>query len=102
MNKTLLRSVKLKTGVSIPQGTPFEVSLHKFESGKMGLRCISKCGTHNFLTGKFSAFFNPPSIATMGKWMDSGIAKTPTGHKTEPDGHGPDGFPSWLLILGMI
>jgi hypothetical protein len=50
-------------------------------------------------TGKFT---KAPSINTMMKWSDEGVARTITGHRTEPDGTGPDGSPSWLLVLGCI
>lgn len=43
-----------------------------------------------------------PTLATLERWIDDGICKTPSGHRVEPDGHGPDGSPSWLLVLGYI
>jgi len=43
-----------------------------------------------------------PSIATMTKWMDTGIAKATDGCKVEPDGICKHGKRSWLLILGLI
>ena len=43
-----------------------------------------------------------PSARTMMKWENDGYSKTVTGYKTEPDGYGPDGSPSWLLALGYI
>ena len=43
-----------------------------------------------------------PSEKTLEKWVNEGWARTITGHKTEPDGYGPDGSPSWLIALGMI
>ncbi len=49
-----------------------------------------------------SPFTKPPTEETMWKWSDLGIACTVTGKRTEPDGHGPDGSPSWLLALGLI
>jgi|SRR6185503_10347892 len=52
----------------------------------------------NAITG-FSA---RPSDRTLEKWMFDDVCKTPTGHKVEPDGHGPDGSPSWLRVLGLI
>ena len=55
-----------------------------------------------FRTRKFSTFFQPPTVRTMHRWNDAGIARTVTGKKCEPDGYGPDGSPSWLLVLGMI
>ena len=43
-----------------------------------------------------------PSMASLEKWSNDGVCMTPTGHKVEPDGHGPDGVPSWLLLLHFI
>jgi hypothetical protein len=43
-----------------------------------------------------------PGARTMMKWENDGYSKTVTGYKTEPDGYGPDGSPSWLLALGYI
>lgn len=53
-------------------------------------------------TAKMSIFFKPPTFKTLQKWINDGVAKTVTGRKTECDGHGPDGSPSWFLALGMI
>jgi hypothetical protein len=61
---------------------------------------ISRGATASNWLKKFS---KTPSIKTLQKWeWDSGICKTITGHKTEPDGYGPDGSPSWMLVMGMI
>jgi hypothetical protein len=43
-----------------------------------------------------------PSINTLTKWDNDGICMTPTGHRVEPDGTGPDGIPCWNLIMGII
>lgn len=51
---------------------------------------------------KLTGFTKEPSIKTMEKWMDNGIALTVTGKRTEPDGIGEDGSPSWMLVLGLI
>lgn len=39
----------------------------------------------------------PPSVATMTRWMDDGVAKSIHGKRTEPDA--PD---SWIRVLGFI
>lgn len=44
----------------------------------------------------------PPSLATMEKWSDDGIARTLMGERIEPDGTGKDGCPSWFLHYGVI
>ncbi len=36
------------------------------------------------------------------QYREDGCCETPTGHVVEPDGTGPDGVPSWLMIFGMI
>lgn len=30
------------------------------------------------------------------------ICPSITGDNVEPDGHGPDGAPSWMLVLGLV
>jgi hypothetical protein len=47
-------------------------------------------------------FKAPPSNQTMEKWMDDGIAQSVTGKRVEPDGYDSDGFPSYLIVLGLI
>jgi hypothetical protein len=53
---------------------------------------------HKRLTG----INKPPTLRTLEKWDWNGYNKTVTGHKTEPDGYGCDGSPSWSLIIGVI
>ncbi len=43
-----------------------------------------------------------PSLATLERWGNDCMCETVTGDEVEPDGVGPDGSPSWLLVLGMI
>jgi hypothetical protein len=43
-----------------------------------------------------------PSIATMTRWLSSGVAKATDGCRVEPDGTCQHGKPSWLLFLGYI
>lgn len=43
-----------------------------------------------------------PSIATMRRWMNDGIAKATDGCRVEPDGTCEHGKQSWLLRLGLI
>jgi hypothetical protein len=43
-----------------------------------------------------------PSIKTLQKWADDGVAKATDGCKVEPDGKCIHGAKSWLLVLGMI
>ncbi len=68
--------------------------------GQAGLRAlrISIIRATYAITG-----FSPiSSQRTLEKWLCDDVVKTPTGHTVEPDGHGPDGSPSWLRVLGLI
>lgn len=102
MNKTLLRDVKLKDGRTFAKGTAFSVAFAKTEKGTTYLEVSNLDGSHAFKTLRFSSFFKAPSLATMEKWSFDGIAKSVSGHRVEPDGFGPDGSPSWLLVIGVI
>lgn len=51
---------------------------------------------------RFSTLIKSPTMNTLEKWSEDGIAKSVLGARVEPDGHGPDGEPSWMLALGMI
>lgn len=60
---------------------------------------VSKAvNAHQWLT----KFTKMPTMRTLEKYSWDGIAKTVIGEKTEPDGFGPTGAPSWLLVVGII
>jgi len=63
-----------------------------------GDKC-SKCGR---IGGKHHATIERPSIATMTRWMDNGIAKATDGCKVAPDDICSHGHSSWMLALGLI
>ncbi len=43
-----------------------------------------------------------PTIATVEKWSNDGIAKAVDGCRVEPDGTCPHGYQSWMIVLGFI
>jgi hypothetical protein len=54
---------------------------------------------HNNFTG----ISKPPSASSLARSeSQKGMVSTPTGKKVDPDGHGADGSPSWMLVLGLI
>ena len=95
-----------KSGTVIQKGTTLEVFFDSKNNSRVYLdppsvpsrRIIRLASAGKYLTG----FNKIPTLTTLEKWNDSGVCKTPTGHKVEPDGYGPDGSPSWLLVLGVI
>ena len=119
MNITFRKEAKLKDGTIINAGTKatgkFIVLPSKLDP-KVALDFIEVTiaeGTEihagniletnlTFKTRKFTTFFKPPTMKTLEKYSFDSVAKSVTGKRCEPDGHGPDGSPSWLLALGMI
>ncbi len=43
-----------------------------------------------------------PSMEEIERWATDSVVEATDGEEVEPDGHSPDGAPSWLLALGMI
>ena len=91
-------------GITIPAGTKLEVYFSEkrpvrvyFEYNGRLLATITE-NAHKRLTG----FSKPPGFKTLERYSFDAVAKTPTGQRTEPDGYGADGSPSWLLVLGLI
>jgi hypothetical protein len=94
-----------KSGDTVPAGA--EVTLHYSE--KAGSRVYFSRGADFAKTIKFqnchkyfAEFRKMPSMRTLEKQANNAVVTTPIGEKTEPDGYGPSGLPSWLLVLGVI
>jgi hypothetical protein len=108
MRGKLLRDVKLKSGVTIPKGTPVEVKwLPEHDKGYYFAQIVPegfdpyKTAIRTLFT-VVSGFPKPPTMSTLDNWVRNAKAKTPSGQSTEPDGWGNDGSPSWLLVMGLI
>lgn len=55
------------------------------------------------VASKFLTKFKPaPSMKALEKMMNDGVATTPLGSRTEPDGYGVHGEPSWLIAMRLI
>lgn len=99
------RDLKSKKGVEIPSGSRVGLS---WERNKETLtRMTAQNGdvitvSTPYLFKYVRGFAKPPSMKALEKWTYDGVAKSITGARVEPDGHGPDGAPSWLLALGYI
>lgn len=97
MKPKTTKEIKLKDGSTLPKGLPVT-----FIEGKDS-RCLVHSPLHALpLQVRITSAFKTPSLASLRRWSYDGICKTPTGKRVEPDGHGPDGSPSWLLVFGLI
>ncbi len=94
---TTLKTLKLKDMTEIPKGAKLEF---------LGASDMVTVGRFSFagreLKLRYRAIIKNPSMRTMEKWSDDGIAKSVFGNKCEPDGYGEHGEPSWLLAIGII
>lgn len=100
-NKQIVRDEngQIKIEYSFEPGSQVEVLFEgRFMILKQGDRAIKS------FPFRYPYFFGgtTPSEKTLMKWESEGYCKTVTGYKTEPDGYGPDGSPSWMLALGLI
>lgn len=87
----------------IPKGT--EITVVWGENGKPTITIPSLKSEPFSLGNKFLIKIlgkKVPSLTTLERWSDDGVAKTILGTKTEPDGYGNYGEPSWLLVMGLI
>lgn len=109
----LKKDIKLKTGDVVPAGTSVEVEFDRRKPERALLTLDFSTDNRDYTVDplKMSAgrlylyvggFGKPPSIKTMMNWTDDGVAKSVTGKKVAPDGIGPDGSPSWLMVLGYV
>jgi len=112
--RTVKKEIKMKNGDVIPVGT--SVLNLKWTHGQWSgchlvLRFVGPSGrdysrdpalVRSALLDQYVTGIKKPSVKTMEGWMDKGVALTPTGMRTEPDGDATDGSPSWLLLLGYI
>lgn len=61
-----------------------------------------KISRTQFASDRFTGISKPPSLKSLEKQCNDGIVKSVTGKRVEPDGWGPDGSPSWLLVISLI
>ena len=102
MRSTLKRDVTLKDGRKFFKGEDAKVNF----VGDSILSITASNDTFKIRASKgyktLEGFCKPPSIATLERWCNDGVAKSITGDRCEPDGYGDENSPSWLLVLGYI
>ena len=113
------RDLKLKNGDMIPKGTRAEVKYlgardpHGTSLAHLILEWISPTTGRNYrhdplkvsitrIWDMVGGVSKPPGISRLQRMSNDGVATTPSGKRVEPDGWGPDGSPSWLLVLGVV
>ena len=98
-----------KDAVNIPVGTNLEIFFSEKNTAKAvfihnGIRrALLVSNLHASVEATNGVKFGKcPSLLKLEKMSNDGVCTTVTGHRVEPDGTGPDGSPSWLLVMGVI
>ena len=101
---TFCKPVTKEITLTIPTGSPVEWRFIEGNNQRIEIKFEDKVKTLSIISAsrKLTNFTSEPSLRTMEKWMDNGVAFSVTGKRVEPDGHGEDGSPSWLLVMGLI
>lgn len=97
--------LKWKDGTVTPAGTPVHIDFCNIHPGRIYVTAgerVYKTGLVNKANKRFTGIGKVPGFLTLQKYSNNGIAKTVTGDKTEPDGYGSNGAPSWMLVIGII
>jgi hypothetical protein len=105
MKSTTKRDLNFKaSGAHIPAGTTLELFFKPNRNDRVYFNWAGaeKVMGLTYASQALTGFSKCPSPNTLEKWMNNGTCKTPTGKTVEPDGHGEDGSPSWLLVMGLI
>ena len=88
------KSIKLKTGETLPAGLPCSFL-------EPSTACIVHAPTRDVRVRASSAF-EVPSTEELQEAASDGLCPSVFGETTEPDGWDSEGSPSWLLALGLI
>lgn len=106
MTKTLTRNLTTKTGIIFAAGEKVKVAFDvKGKSGNTlaGAYSGTAADGRRFASANFATIgLKMPSLATLERYSDNGIAKSVFGARVECDGWDADGAPSWMLVAGLI
>ena len=91
------KDILLKDGSTLPKG----LSVGFVQGNDSRCRVFSPAHDQPLLV-RITSAFKSPSVASLEKWSCDSVCKSVTGKRVEPDGHGSDGSPSWLLVFGLI
>lgn len=102
MQVTTYKEIKFKSGDIIPAGTEVVILpiRNATERRSHPFRCLVLHNGKEYSTS-YTSVIEPPSEDEVEDMMFDSIVPSIGGYDVEPDGYDPDGFPSWLLALGL-
>jgi hypothetical protein len=101
---TLYKDLTLRSGIVLPKGTRAQISPIKGINGSNACEICNLFvdGHTDIFKVHYTSVMKQPSVTSLMRWSEDGISKSVGGKRIEPDGYDCDGFPSWLLVTGMI
>lgn len=106
IDSTTKQDIQWRDGTKTPAGTKVHIDFapKNPSSTLMYVHVGDKVYKTNIIAAhrKYTGFIKPPSGKMLERQSFDCVAKSVTGKRVEPDGYGPDGSPSWLLVMGYI
>lgn len=106
IESTTKQEIKWRDGTVTPAGTKVHIDFapKSLQSTLMYVTVGENVYKTNIIVAhrKYTGFLKPPGQKILERQSNDCVAKSVTGKRVEPDGYGPDGSPSWLLVLGFI
>ena len=91
-----IKDLKMKSGEIVPRGTEIQPC-----KGHDSI-CLVQGARLEPYRIKYTSAIAVPDIDELENWSNDGVCDSVSGESVEPDGHDRYGFPSWLLVLGLI
>lgn len=105
MNTTTYKELKFNSGDIIPAGVEVNIRplRHKTENKSHPTKCILNYNGKDYGCRYTSVIQQPSDDVIEGMVFDRTNCQSVAGYDNiEPDGFDPDGFPSWLMALGIV
>lgn len=96
--RKLYKNISLKSGEVLKRGSEVRLVPHHKEGDRLCVALIN--GKEHVL--RWSSVIRPPSMECLMRQEMDGVCDSIRGCRVEPDGHDEQGYPSWLLALGVI
>lgn len=97
MIRKLYKDIKLKDGSILPKGLKVDVT--PIKDSYSVCTVVSNDIEYKL---RYTSIFKAPSLKSLEKMVYDGPAHSVVGCICDPDSYDEKGYPSWLLVLGLI
>jgi hypothetical protein len=99
MRVTLYKDIRLKDGSVLQKGRKALIFPREGHDRTCHVKMVD---TGDLYILYYTSVIEPPDLNTLSFLHFRILSRSVDGEMVEPDGHSPDGFPSWLLAIGVI